>query len=218
MGRRVIVSSGSSFELGPFLGRLVSPPDESSSVEVLLAPARLDLLTRVFERAGWREAWEEAVSQAGGAIAAEIDARLRDAARVSRFPARRLRPELPTAEDHEIMTARLAAAGIGYEAAIVRLDEADGSGRSERREEHLRRICGELEAAWERLVRTASEELERWDRSAARIRSWRRPWTPLLLGAGILLAIAIWLGLVLGGYLGAPSWLRPFAEWSWGLG
>jgi hypothetical protein len=83
--------------------------------------------------------------------------------------------------------------------------------------EQLRRVCGELEAAWERLVATALQELAGWNRRALEIRVWRRPWMPLLVAGGVLLAFAVWLGLVLGGYLPTPAWLRPLAEWVWGL-
>jgi hypothetical protein len=60
-------------------------------------------------------------------------------------------------------------------------------------------------------------ELELWDRRASAIRAWRRPWFPLLLTGAVLLAAAAWLGLVLGGYLPAPAWLRPFTDWVWNL-
>jgi hypothetical protein len=203
-------ATGSTTELGPWLGRLTSPPDQPSPAEVLLSRVRLDLLTGVFERAGWLAVWERAVASAERTISGEIEARLREAARASRYPARRLRDELATAEDRQLFAARLSAAGIGYEDAVARLEEAPGV-----MDEQLRRVCGELEAGWERLVTTAGEELARWDLRAARIRTWRRPWTPLAIGSGILLAIATWLGLVLGGYLDSPTWLRPLADWVW---
>ncbi|HLB55488.1 MAG TPA: hypothetical protein VJK71_10330 [Gemmatimonadales bacterium] len=204
------LAAGATAELGPLLGRLASPPDHPSPGESLLSRVRLDLLTGIFERAGWLAVWERAVASAEQTISGEIEVRLRDAARASRYPARRLREELPTAEDRELFGARLSAAGIGYEDAVARLEQ----GRAVI-DEQLRRMCGELEAGWERLVATADQELARGDLRSARIHAWRRPWSPLLIGGGTLVGMAIWLGLVLGGYLDSPSWLRPLADWFW---
>lgn len=197
-----------STELGPMLGRLVSPPDPAASAERLLGPVRLDLLTRVFEHSDWLPAWERAVAAAAETVPAEIERRLRDAAQAARYPARRFRAELPDAEDRQVLAARLSAAGIGFEEAVARLEAGPG-------EERVRSACGELEAAWSRLVDIAGEELARWELRAAALRAWRRPWWPLLAATGLALAGAAWLGLVLGGYLAVPGWLRPFAEWVW---
>jgi hypothetical protein len=76
-------------------------------------------------------------------------------------------------------------------------------------------MCGELEVAWDRLIKTANEELSRADQIASKIRSWKRPLAPLLIGATLLLGAGAWVGLVLGGYLGAPGWFLPVAEWVW---
>ena len=194
-------------ELGPLLGRLTSSPNQSAPAEALLSPVRLELVTGIFERAGWSAAWEQAVSQAGRTISSEIESRLRAAAQVSRYPARRLNQELPTVEDRSVLLARLASAGIQYEEAITRVEDPT----------QIRRASGELEVAWDQLVVTASEELSRWDLRATRIRSWRRPWTPFVLATAVVLALAIWVGLVLGGYLRSPSWMRPLADWVWSL-
>lgn len=199
-------------ELGPLLGRLAAFPDQPLPGEALLSPVRLALLTAVFERNGWLPAWHRAVASAEQSVSAEIEARLRAAATVSRFPARRLASELPSQEDRGILAARLSAAGIGFEEAVGRLEFASGDSRQD---EYLRLVCGELEAAWSRLVSIASEELARWDLRALRVRSWQRPWTLLIIGATLLLSLAIWFGLVLGGYLNVPSWLHPTAEWIW---
>jgi hypothetical protein len=47
------------------------------------------------------------------------------------------------------------------------------------------------------------------------VRSWRRPTWPLWLVTALVLAAAIWLGLVLGGYIPVPDPLRGLAEWWW---
>jgi hypothetical protein len=211
-------------ELGPWLGRLVTPPDPPSSAEALLSEVRLQLLTAVFHRTEWLTAWRAAVGSAGSLVGAEVEKRIRGAAFESRYPARRLRQTLPSGEDGEILLARLSAAGIGLETVVTRLQGrpmgrlADTQERSTRELEdgsNLRMICGELEVAWDRLVKTADDELAKADRIATDIRRWKRPLAPLILGSTVLLTAATWVGLVLGGYLRAPSWFLPVAELVW---
>lgn len=211
-------------ELGPWLGRLVTPPEPPSAAEVLLSEVRLQLLTAVFGRTDWLDAWQAAVARAAPLIANEAETRIRQAGTESRFPARRLRLSLPTDEDRAILHARLSAGGIGLETVVGRMASrqsgrlADTQERSTRVLEdagHLRMICGELEVAWDRLINTANAELGNADRIANEIRVWKRPLTPLVVGATLFLGVAVWAGLVLGGYLGAPGWFLPVAEWVW---
>jgi hypothetical protein len=221
-------------ELGPLLGRLIEVPAELTPADAALDAARIQLLTTLFEHAAtarellvrgnspgartalgrttWLETWERAVAEATSAIGAEISQRLRDAAAVSRFRARRLAPLLPGPEDRRVLAARLSAAGIGLEAAVPRLEDPSTPWT-----DALRRTAGELEAAWEQLVITAHQELSTWDRRATEIRQWKRPWTPLVVTGLLLLGFATWLGLVLGGYLPAPGWLSPLTRWFWNL-
>ena len=208
-------------ELGPWLSRLVAPPEPGSPAEGVLSEVRLRLLTGVFASSEWLPVWEGAVREATTVVLTEIQLRLRDAAQVSRYPARKLRQELPTQEDREILAARFSAAGMGLEARHSALgDSADVSasrrlGVSALDSGEVRLLCGELEVAWENLVRVADQELATAERRAARIRAWRRPLFPLVVGSAALLSLATWTGLVLGGYLESPGWFRPFAEWVW---
>ncbi|HEY9519122.1 MAG TPA: hypothetical protein VIQ98_07670, partial [Gemmatimonadales bacterium] len=125
---------------------------------------------------------------------------------------RRLATQLPSAEDRAVLTARLNAAGMGLEAAAPALDA-----RGEEWDQAARRAAGELEQAWQRLIRAAEDEMSNWDRRIQDIESWRRPWLPLIVGGSLALGIGAWLGLVLGGYLPLPGLLRPLAEWIWSL-
>ncbi len=200
-------------EAGPWLGRLVAPPDPGAPVEALLSPVRLELLTAVFESRQWLSAWEAAVQGAVAAVSGEIEALIREAARVSRYPRRKIRKELPGSEEREILAARFSAAGIGLETAVRRGESPAGPVRSGDAE--LRVLCGELEAAWDGLIRIAAEELARARATAVRIMAWKRPLAPVLAGGALLLGAAIWAGLVLGGYVESPGWFRPVAEWVW---
>jgi hypothetical protein len=221
-------------ELGPLLGGLVTAPVEQAATLARLDPVRLDLLTALFDKAGaarallaagdaagarkalgpdaWLEVWEQAVTAAAHSVEVEVERRLRDAALLSRYPRKRLTATLPDAEERRLLAARLSAAGSGLEATVGLLADP-----ARPWDEALRLVTGELQTAWERLTNTALQELDRWERRASEIRLWRRPWLPLILtGAGLLL-LAGWLGLVLGGYLTVPDWLRPAAEWVWNL-
>jgi hypothetical protein len=178
----------------------------------------VQLLTELFERhasarqrgaapepQAWLDAWGGATRAATALVATEAERRLREAGLVSRCPKRMIAAMLPTREDREVIAARLSAAGTELEFA------AESSG------DDLRRLSGELERAWDRLTEAAGRELSSWDQRAVVIRSWRRPWSPLVLGSVAAALLALWAGLVLGGYLPVPSLLRPVAEWYWSL-
>jgi hypothetical protein len=74
-----------------------------------------------------------------------------------------------------------------------------------------------LESSWLTLVAASEREQERWTAEIERVRSWRRPLWPLWVLTTLVLLVATYLGLVLGGYLAAPGFLRGFAEFWWRL-
>ena len=222
-------------ELGPLLGGMVTPTPEHVTPVPRLDAVRLELVSTMLERAGrardaltggdragaaaaidgsaWLEAWRTGTASASERVMEEIVTRLNDAALVSRMPKRRLARELPNEEDRRVLRARLDAAGMGLEAAAATLQDPETFPV-----DRFRRVAGELELAWTALCRVVRLELDAWDQRAARVRGWRRPWAGFLAGSAIALGLAIWLGLVLGGYLPVPGWLRPFAEWAWNTG
>jgi hypothetical protein len=112
-----------------------------------------------------------------------------------------------------VLEARLSAAGIRFEAASARM--LPGAGEWD---EQFRRAVGALEEAWSGLVAVAREELGTWESRIAEVRQWQRPWARLVVAGVTALILAALAGLVLGGYLPAPAWFRPVAEWVWSLG
>jgi len=220
-------------ELGPLFGTLIEPADPGSE-DAELNLVRLSMVGALFERAGsarrllasgdesgartafgprvWVQIWDDAAERSAAVLAQRIDRQIRQAAAYSRYPRKRLTQQLPSPEDRRILAARLSAAGIGLESAAPVLESPGGEWQ-----EAQRRMAGEIEQSWHRLVRTAHEELAFWEGRSRAIRDWRRPWWPLLLGGGVALALSTWVGLMLGGYLPVPEPLRPAADWVWSL-
>jgi hypothetical protein len=78
----------------------------------------------------------------------------------------------------------------------------------------LRTAARRLEASWLLLEDRVEGELGRFDAVLDRVARWRKPWLPVLLTGGAALGLAVWLGLVLGGYLPAPGFLASLvAAW-----
>ncbi len=222
-------------EIGPLLGGVLTPTPEHVTPVPGLDRVRLELVSGLLARAGqararlaagagaavaqaigadaWLELWRTAVAGACNRTLVEIETRVRNAALVSRMPPRLLAARLPTPEDRRVLQARLDAAGIALEAAAARLDRDP-----EPSADALRRVAGELELAWAAACRVVRIELDQWEAVIAEIRDWRRPWIGFIAASALALSLAVWIGLVLGGYLPVPEWMRPFAEWAWSTG
>ncbi len=231
-------------ELGPLLGRLAAPPSPHAvrPGAVSLDDIRLALATELFDLAGaarefagagdpaagiesltrheWLGAWEHAVSAASARVADRIDAQLRSAAAESRLPARRLRTELLTDDERRGIAVRL---GSGGGALVTALDTLEAAVRRATRSpegmaawrDALAMVARRLETAWVELEAAVRHEESAWQEDTARVRAWRRPAWPLWVITAVVLAAATWLGLIFGGYVTAPEFVRPLAEAWW---
>ncbi len=226
-------------ELGPSLGRLGEPPSEDGEgpLGARLDDIRLHLVTGVFELAGAGRSfaaagdpagatgslsrvallglWEKAVAAAAERVTTTVNRRLQAAGEESRYPARRLRGLLLTADDTRAVGARLGSGGAGFVSALDSLEQAARRSAGHEWRDALTAAARRLEAAWLALEQNAETEQLHWRREVERVRSWRRPAWPLWLLTALVLGAAIWLGLVLGGYIPVPDPLRGFAEWWW---
>lgn len=175
-------------------------------------------------RAALLGAWDRAVSGAAQRVVREIDARLAAAAHQSRMPLRRLRDCQVTPIETRAITARL---GEGAGPFLQSLDALEVALASLRRgetapaafaawENALHTTARRLEAAWLALEEAVRREETGWAVEWDRVRCWRRPAWPVWSLGGLLFGAATWLGLVIGGYLPVPGFLRPFAEAWWG--
>jgi hypothetical protein len=175
-------------------------------------------------RVAWLELWERAVAAAAQRLAEVVNLRLRDAAAESRLPPRRLAGFLLTPEDIRAIASRLGSGGASFVSALDALEQtvpaaaASGSrGRigQEEWQPALATTARRLESAWLALLAAARTEQDRWKGEIERVRTWRRSLWPVWLVTLTVLAIATYLGLVLGGYLPVPGVLRGLAEFWW---
>jgi hypothetical protein len=233
-------------ELGPSLGRLVAPVGLAGPGAgwIALDDVRLGLVTALFELAGAArefgladdptaaaaslsrktllDVWELALAAAGDRVAAALDARLASAAAESRLPARRRAAVLLTGEERRAIRARLGAAAADFVGALDALEvaahgvTARGEGLDQWRAALLA-AARRLESAWMSLEKAAAAEEARWSDTIEAVRRWHRPLWPLWLVTAAVVALTVYLGLVLGGYLPVPPLLKPLADtvWSW---
>jgi hypothetical protein len=224
----------------PGLARPGRPP-----LWIPLDDIRLTLVTGVLELAGaarelaaggdraaavatlgrqpWSALWDQAVASAAGRIAETVDLRLASAAAESRYPRRRLEAARLTTEETRAIAARLGANAEDFALALDALEQTlPAASAGEQIEagmaawrEALAAAARRMGSAWLALEDAVAAEETRWRPEVAAIRAWRRPRWPLWLVTALVVAAAVYLGLVAGGYLPAPEPLRPFAEFWW---
>ena len=229
-------------ELGPLLGRLTDTADAAPRSGLALDDIRYALVSELFElgaaardfaaegdsggaaaslgRRAWLDAWERAVSAVAARVEERIDHRVRAAARESRMPASRLARLLLDDEERRAICVRLGVAGGPFVAALDALEgtvPAISRGDAALRSWHdaLGHVARRLEVAWYALADAAAEEEAAWDAEVARVRAWHRPRWPLWTISALVLGAAVYLGLVLGGFVPVPPFLRSFADYWW---
>lgn len=224
-------------ELAPALGRLIVPSRlaepwvplddirETLATRVLegAGAARRDIAEgaparalKQLERGPWSTAWGEAVRRAGERVAEALDEEITSLGRSVRMPRRRVRGLLLSAAERRAIAARLASGGDGFESALDGVARAtdllhrtwpgDPETLQEWREAQLL-AARRLEASWLALEAQVEDERTRWAPDLAAIRAWRPSLWPVFAVWVPFAALAIWLGLVYGGYLPAPAWL-----------
>jgi hypothetical protein len=175
-------------------------------------------------RVAWLDLWERAVAAAAERLAGVVNAKLSEAAAESRLPARQLEAFRLKPEDIRAITSRLGSGGAGFVSALDALEQtvpgaaASGTRGRAGEDEWQRALAGvarRLESAWLALAAGARAEQDRWKAEIDRARAWRRPTWLLWLISGSVLAVATYLGLVLGGYLPVLPPLRPLAALWW---
>jgi hypothetical protein len=132
---------------------------------------------------------------------------MEEAAVRSRFPTARLNLLRPDTEAADTLLNRLLAEGEMLE-RLERTATDDATTRAR---------GAALETAWDAAVRIAVAEQGHWSGVARDIAQWRRPWGPLVIGAGVTVAAVSLLAAMIGGVLPAPAWFQPVTDWFWSL-
>lgn len=224
-------------ELGPALGRLIVPRRlaapwvplddvrEALATRVMEAAgaARRDAADdaparalSALDRDVWSGAWEEAVRRAADKVANALDREIIITARRVRMPPRKQPALALSGSERRALAARLASGGDGFEQAVdtvgrttFALREAWPGDPDSRREWQDGQLLAarRLEAAWLALEAQVERERTRWAPELQTLLAWRPALWPVIAVWAPLAALAIWLALVVGGYLPAPAWL-----------
>jgi hypothetical protein len=212
---------------------------------IALDDIRLGLVTELIETAGqareWarqgdrdlalatigKEIWSGAWSRATGLVTDRarqaINRRLEGAADEARLPRRKRRALALDPEETHYLSARLRRDDAAFHDALEVLErsihQVRGSPGSRSAsvtyQEALQTAARRLEAAWLALEDQLQREWASWERQVQVVRGWRRPGWPLWVSGAILLGVALWAGLMLGGYVTVPGPLRGLAESFW---
>lgn len=224
-------------ELGPSLGKLVSGAerragwipldafryqlatriiDNAGEARRLAARDERASALEAVGRTAWQEAWDETVANIAVAFLDRIAKHLEAEATAVGMSSRRRTKLAVMDSDRHALTARLGSAGFNLIPALDALErdaaramEATGLDREalETWQESLKLAARRLEAAWLALEQAVDKEGERWTAVADRVAGWRKPLWPVYAAGTLALAVALWLGLILGGYLDPPAWM-----------
>jgi len=229
-------------ELAPALGRLIVPRRlvepwvplddlrEALATRVLecAGAARRDAADDAPARAlthlshdAWSGAWNEAVRRTADRVSGALDAEIALAARRVRMPRRRHRALALAGAERRAIAARFASGADGFEEALLAVAQATttlhqtwpadpGAHADWQGAQQL--AARRLEAAWLALETQVEAERRRWAPELDAIAAWRPSLWPVFSVWIPCAALAIWLGLVLGGYLPAPSWLAALLD------
>jgi hypothetical protein len=224
-------------ELGPYLGRIVSGTgrtpgglhldgirlrlatrifESAGEARRLASRENRTAAVQAIGRDAWLAAWEEAVGSTVALLMERVRAQLDAEARAVGLPKRRRRRMLPGNEEARAAGARLGSSGTGLVQALNQLEHLAGpavaatgldSGAMAAWQRALRLAGRRLEAAWLALEDEVTREAARWQQEANLVAAWRRPVFGVLVAGAAGTAVALWLGLIFGGYLAPPEWL-----------
>jgi hypothetical protein len=221
------------------------PPPGTPAHWIRLEDIRVTLVTQLFElladarrwaregerelalatvnREAWEGVWSKAVQEVAQRAGRAISDRLVAAAREARLPGRRIE-NLPLDQvELRALAARLGHGSAALHQALTALDQAAHFARSDRApagamaawQEALATAARRLEAAWLALEEALARECRSWEGEVEDLRRWRRPRWPLLVAGAVLFGLALYVGLLLGGYVTVPGLLKGPVEALW---
>jgi hypothetical protein len=182
-----------------------------------------ELALATLNREAWETAWGRAVQSVAERAAARITERLLAAAGEARLPPRRAATLALEPAEIRALAARLAHGATGLHHTLGELDDAAHHVRSDRSpaeavdrwQELLAASARRLEAAWLALEEALGREWRTWEAEVEDLRHWRRPRWPVVVVGMAVFAVALYGGLLLGGYVPVPGLLRGLVEGLW---
>jgi hypothetical protein len=164
----------------------------------------------------WKQAWDEAVGSAAEILVDRLESHIEAEALAVRMGRRRRSGLRFTSREKRALTARLGATGADLIPVLDELEVCGGkavtaTGLEPDAIRNWQAALGtagrRLETAWTALERAVEGEVAKGLKKSDAIAAWRKPVWPVLASALLLLPLGAWFGLVLGGYIPAPSWL-----------
>lgn len=230
-------------ELGPYLGKLITGSGRelmgislapfryqlatkvielAGEARRLAAHGERTAALATLGREAWLAAWNETVTAIAGLLVQRIDAHLAAEARAVRMSARRRARLTLDAAERRALAARLGSVGADLVPVLDRIDLHGGALATatglERQalddwQSAVTLAARRLESAWLALESTVSDEIDRWRGVFDQVAAWRKPLWPVVLVGVLGLGAAIWIGLVLGGFVPEPAWTTVVWQW-----
>ena len=225
-------------ELGPSLGKLVSGVERPTqwipldtiryelATQIIEHAGEARRLAAAEDRssalaalggAAWRDAWDEAVTSVADTFVEKVSVQLEaEAVAVKMGKRRRAKLRVDDATKRTL-TARLGATGAALVPALDAIDRCTSSvlvasstdpEPVEKWQDAQKLAARRLESAWLALEQAVEAEMPQWQARMDQVGRWRKPLWPVMTVALPALAIAVWLGLIFGGYVDAPGWFE----------
>lgn len=182
-----------------------------------------ELALATVNREAWENLWSKAVQELAQRAGAAIGERLMAAAKEVRLPPRRSAALALDSTEIRALAARLSHGSPPLYQALQALDLAAHHARSDRApanavegwQDALTTSARRLEAAWLALEEALGQEWRTWEAEIEDLRRWRRPRWPLVLTGVAIFTAALYVGLVLGGYLPVPGPFQGLVNALW---
>jgi hypothetical protein len=225
-------------ELGPSLGKLVTGSsrrvpgldldhfrmqlvtkviESAGEARRLASSEEREAAMAALGKEAWLAMWEETVAAVSSKLTHRLNEHFGDIARSVNMPPNLRESVLLDESERRGVAARLGASGAGFISAVDAIEPraaavstATGLERHalEAWQEALKLVARRLEAAWIELEASVDEEVHRWLRVARDLSRWRRPLWPVVVFGVVTTAVALWLGLIAGGFVTVPEWVR----------
>jgi hypothetical protein len=175
--------------------------------------------TGSLSREAWLSLWEEATLQLSSAVFDYAVGLIEDQSSMVRMPVRLKQKVELTDEDRRAIAGRLGACGsefvhvlddVATTSSVVLGAHPDQKEILQEWQEAQLRAARRLEHAWSLVEIALNSELAYWEAAANRIGGWKRSPVPVLVFLVLGSVVAIWLGLILGGYIESPGWFTWF--------